>query len=60
MLESNTDRMYFVIGSIIVAALLIVAAKTIFGVTLFGPTGQLSGLISDIVTNAKGAITNIK
>lgn len=31
MLESNTDRIYFVIGAIIVGALLIAGASFIFG-----------------------------
>lgn len=37
MLEANTDRSYFTIGSVIVAAILIAGATYIFRDVLFAP-----------------------
>lgn len=56
MLESNTDRMYFTIGSIIVAALLIAGAKFIFGDQIFADDGQIMTMFNDIYSSASSLV----
>lgn len=51
MLESNTDRIYFVIGAIIVGAILIVGASFIFGsADGDGILGSMNTYLSDMFT----------
>lgn len=58
MLESNTDRMYFTIGAVIVAALIIGLA-----VWLFNSDGIVATQITETITGmfkqGNGAITDI-
>lgn len=58
MLESNTDRMYFTIGAVIVAALIIGLA-----VWLFNSEGVVATQITDTIysmfDSGKGAIEGI-
>lgn len=58
MLEANTDRSYFMIGAVIVGALLIGLA-----IYLFTSDGLVATSINDILTNtftkANSAITDI-
>lgn len=56
MLESNTDRMYYTIGAILVAA-------AIIGIALFIVNGQLQGglqgVFSDLFTSSGTALDNV-
>lgn len=59
MLESNTDRIYFVIGAIIVGALLIVGASLIFGDAEGGGVlGSMNTYLKDMFTK-EGSLPNL-
>lgn len=60
MLESNTDRSYFMIGAVIVAALLIGAALFIFGNGDHGVIGSLKKSITDLFSTASGAASHVQ
>jgi len=59
MLEANTDRSYFMIGAVIVAALLIGIA-----IWLFNGDGMIAakfqGYIGDLFDQARSAIDNVQ
>lgn len=59
MLESNTDRSYFMIGAVIVAAILIAGATYIFGDVVFGTDGAIKDTISSLFGDANTAIDGI-
>lgn len=65
MLESNTDRSYFMIGAVIVAAILIAGATYIFRDALFEPVdasgngGIVPELVYSISEKANGMISGI-
>ena len=60
MLESNTDRSYFMIGAVIVAAVLIAGGLYIFRDVLFTPeTGVIPTLINNIFGKADGMVTDL-
>lgn len=48
MLESNTDRSYFMIGAVIIAAVIIGAVTFLFKDTLFG-TAADPGIVPELV-----------
>lgn len=48
MLESNTDRSYFMIGAVIIAAVIIGAVTFLFKDTLFG-TAASPGIVPELV-----------
>lgn len=48
MLESNTDRSYFMIGAVIIAAVIIGAVTFLFKDTLFG-TAAAPGIVPELV-----------
>lgn len=55
MLDSNTDRLYFIIGAIIVGALIIGGAVFIFN-NVFGEGGTLSGIFENMFNRANDGI----
>lgn len=60
MLEANTDRSYFMIGAIIVAAVLIGGALYIFRDTLFlGQDAIIPALINDVFSKATKIVADI-
>lgn len=65
MLESNTDRSYFMIGAVIVAAILIAGATYIFRDVLFEPLdasgngGVVPELVDGIFGKADSMINSI-
>lgn len=60
MLESNTDRSYFMIGAVIVAAILIAGATYIFrDVLFFGDEAVIPTMIDGIFGKANSMINNI-
>lgn len=65
MLESNTDRSYFMIGAVIVAAILIAGATFIFRDVLFEPLdasgngGVVPELIDGVFSKADSMIDGI-
>lgn len=60
MLEANTDRSYFMIGAVIVAAIIIAGVIFIFKDTLFAADGGLvPALINKIFGKAKDMIDGI-
>lgn len=60
MLEQNTDRSYFMIGAVIIAAILIAGATYIFRDVLFtADTGLIPKLINGIFGKAEGLINGI-
>lgn len=59
MLESNTDRSYFMIGAVIVAAVLIAGALFIFRDVLFADNGYVDQLITNLFGQSNEMITNI-
>lgn len=59
MLESNTDRSYFMIGAVIVAGLIIAGAVTIFKDQIFGTEGILSSTFTNLTRKATGMIDGI-
>ena len=60
MLESNTDRSYFMIGAVIVAAILIAGALFIFRDKLFDQnTGYVPQLINKVFSDANTAVEGI-
>ena len=60
MLDANTDRSYFMIGAIILGALIIAGAVVIFTIAIGGEGGgKIGGLINDMFTRATSGITNI-
>ena len=60
MLESNTDRSYFMIGAVIVAAILIAGATYIFrDVLFFNSDAVIPTMINNIFGKANGMVTNI-
>ena len=58
MLESNTDRMYFTIGAVIVAALIIGLAVWLFNSDSIIAT-ELSSTITDMFKGASDSIDGI-
>lgn len=60
MLESNTDRSYFMIGAVIVAAILIAGATFIFrDVLFFNDDAVIPSLLDNIFGQANEMITDI-
>lgn len=60
MLEANTDRSYFMIGSVIVAAVLIAGALLVFRDMLFlADDAIIPSLIDSVFSKAKGMINGI-
>jgi hypothetical protein len=60
MLESNTDRSYFMIGAVIVAAILIAGATFIFrDVLFFNDDAVIPTMMDNIFGQANEMITNI-
>ena len=59
MLESNTDRSYFMIGAVIVAGIIIAGLIFIFKDTLFSDTGAVPTLINDLFTKAQTMINGL-
>lgn len=60
MLESNTDRSYFMIGAVIVAAILIAGATFIFrDVLFFNDDAVIPTMMDNIFGQANDMITNI-
>lgn len=59
MLDSNTDRSYFMIGAVIVGAAIIAGALFIFRDTLFGDDGLISKLINNMFGKAQEGINGI-
>lgn len=59
MLESNTDRSYFMIGSVVVAGIIIAAAVIIFRDKIFGDTGFLTTTFKTLSDSATQAIDGI-
>ena len=70
MLEANTDRSYFMIGAVIVAAIIIAAVSWLFRDLLFaaptgtGPTaydnaGIVPKLVNSVFTKASSMITGL-
>lgn len=65
MLESNTDRSYFTIGAVIVAAILIAGATYIFRDVLFAPLdasgngGYIPELINGVFSKADTLVDGI-
>lgn len=65
MLDSNTDRSYFMIGAVIVGAAIIAGALFIFGDTLFAvneagePVGYVNKLIHGMFGDATKATKEI-
>lgn len=59
MLESNTDRSYFMIGAVMLAGIIIAAAVWIFDDQIFGDKGMLTQTFNDLQEQARGAVGNI-
>lgn len=59
MLESNTDRSYFMIGAVIVAGIIIAGLIYIFKDQLFGDSGAVQALVDSLFTSAKGMIDGL-
>ena len=60
MLESNTDRSYFMIGAVIIAAILIAGATYIFrDVLFFSDSAVIPTMIDNIFGQANQMITDI-
>ncbi|WP_078598399.1 hypothetical protein [Evansella clarkii] len=59
MLESNTDRSYFMIGAVIVAAILIAGVTFLFRDVLFGESGYLFTLVDNLFNNASGVVDSV-
>lgn len=60
MLEQNTDRSYFMIGAVIIAAILIAGATFIFrDVLFFGDNAIIPTMINNVFNKANQMITNI-
>ena len=59
MLESNTDRSYFMIGAVIVAGIIIAGLIFIFKDQLFGNDGAVQALVNSLFDSAKGMIDNL-
>lgn len=59
MLESNTDRSYFMIGAVIVAGLIIAGAVFIFDTQIFGAEGILSETFTSLTGKANTMIEGI-
>lgn len=60
MLESNTDRSYFMIGAVIIAAILIAGATFIFrDVLFFNSDAVIPTMIDNVFGKANDMINNI-
>lgn len=60
MLESNTDRSYFMIGAVIIAAILIAGATFIFrDVLFFNDDAVIPTMINNVFGKANDMISNI-
>lgn len=59
MLESNTDRSYFMIGAVIVAAVLIAGALFIFRDQLFAKDGYIDKLVNSLFGSASNMVKGI-
>ncbi|MGX1195886.1 hypothetical protein [Metabacillus sp. SLBN-84] len=59
MLESNTDRSYFMIGAVIVAAILIAGATFIFRDVIFGDSGFIDDLVTGVFDKANTMVGDI-
>lgn len=59
MLESNTDRSYFMIGAVIVAAVLIAGALFIFRDQLFSKGGYVDQLVGKLFGDANKMVGDI-
>lgn len=60
MLESNTDRSYFMIAAVIIAAILIAGATLIFrDVLFFNDDAVIPTLINNVFGKANEMINNI-
>lgn len=60
MLEQNTDRSYFMIGAVIVAAILIAGATYIFrDVLFFNNDAVIPTMMENIFGQANDMVTNI-
>lgn len=59
MLDSNTDRSYFMIGAVIVGAAIIAGALWLFGDVLFAEGGYIDNIVSNIFGQATDATEGI-
>lgn len=59
MLESNTDRSYFMIGAVILAGIIIAGAVFIFRDLIFTSDGFLADTFAEMNTKANEMIGNI-
>ncbi|MGX1266787.1 hypothetical protein RKD55_004731 [Rossellomorea marisflavi] len=60
MLEQNTDRSYFMIGAVIIAAILIAGATYIFrDVLFFNNDAVIPTMMENIFGQANDMVTNI-
>lgn len=60
MLESNTDRSYFMIGAVIVAAVIIAGVLYLFRDVLFdGGSGLVPQLVNDFFSRASTMVNSI-
>ena len=60
MLEANTDRSYFMIGAVIVAAIIIAAVSWLFRDLLFAPTtGIVPKLVDSVFQKASTMINGL-
>lgn len=56
MLESNTDRSYFMIGAVVVAGIIIAGAVWIFDSQIFGADGILTSTFDGLKTQAESSM----
>lgn len=59
MLEANTDRSYFMIGAVIIAAVLIAGATWLFRDVIFGENGSIDVMVEKLFTQGNTAVDNI-
>lgn len=59
MLEANTDRSYFMIGAVIIAAVLIAGATWLFRDVIFGNDGSIDLMVKSLFSKGNAAITGI-